>query len=280
MLSFGKRLRELRQKYGLSMDELGRKIGTKSSRISDWENEKTTPRSDFVVTASDFFGVTTDWLLKGAESKGKIKFLSTDYDVDQLERELSDEEKIFLSEYVNFAIMRKSQNINDADRQKSERIYKLNIKKKASNPDVSEVKEIREVIATKIPVLGAAAAGVPIEVIRFVEGYLEVPEKYSNCFSVRVKGDSMIKAGIKNGGFVIVRQQNYVDNNEIALVMVDNHVTIKRFRLERDAAVLVSENDDIEPMVYNNDCDVRILGKVLDWISPEAAEGLYIQNFN
>ncbi|WP_162595947.1 S24 family peptidase [Bacillus sp. CGMCC 1.16541] len=279
-MSFGKRLRELRQKYGLSMDELGRKIGTKSSRISDWENEKTTPRSDFVVTASDFFEVTTDWLLKGTEHRGKMKFLNTDYDIAQLEKELSNDEKIFLSEYVNFAIMRKSQNVNDRGHQKSERIYKLNTKRKENESVASEVKEIREVTATKIPVLGAAAAGVPIEVIRFVEGYLEVPEKYSNCFSVRVKGNSMIKAGIKDGGFVIVRQQEYVDNNEIALVMVDNHVTIKRFRLETGVAVLVSENDDIEPMVYNNDCDVRILGKVLDWISPEAAECLYVQNFS
>lgn len=67
LVTFGQRLKQLRDSKGISMDKLAKAIGTSSSRISDWENEKTHPSSVFVVRIARFFGVSTDWLLTGED---------------------------------------------------------------------------------------------------------------------------------------------------------------------------------------------------------------------
>ncbi|AJA42379.1 helix-turn-helix transcriptional regulator [Alkalihalobacillus alcalophilus] len=69
-MSFGKRLRDLRESKDISMGKLAKEIGSSSSRISDWENEKTHPSSVFVVKIANFFGRSTDWLLTGEEYIG------------------------------------------------------------------------------------------------------------------------------------------------------------------------------------------------------------------
>ncbi|MDQ0176345.1 helix-turn-helix domain-containing protein [Bacillus chungangensis] len=66
-MSFGKRLKQLRKLEGISMASLGSHIGTSSSRISDWENEKTHPSSVFIVRIARYFNVSIDWLLTGVE---------------------------------------------------------------------------------------------------------------------------------------------------------------------------------------------------------------------
>lgn len=66
-MSFGKRLKQLRNVEGISMASLGTHIGTSSSRISDWENEKTHPSSVFIVRIARYFNVSIDWLLTGVE---------------------------------------------------------------------------------------------------------------------------------------------------------------------------------------------------------------------
>ncbi|MGC5328945.1 helix-turn-helix domain-containing protein [Brevibacillus sp. SYSU BS000544] len=128
----------------------------------------------------------------------------------------------------------------------------------------------------EIPILGQAAAGVPISVFRLIDGYIKVPEQYKNCFSVRVRGDSMVGAGIKDGGYVIVRQQNAVDNGDIALVMIggadEEEVTIKRFKKDCNKIHLISENDRYQPLIYGANDGVHILGKIVEWFSPEEAE--------
>lgn len=66
-MSFGKRLKQLRNLEGITMSSLGTHIGTSSSRISDWENEKTHPSSIFIVRIARHFNVSIDWLLTGVE---------------------------------------------------------------------------------------------------------------------------------------------------------------------------------------------------------------------
>ncbi|MBS4209954.1 helix-turn-helix domain-containing protein [Bacillus sp. FJAT-50079] len=68
METIGKRIHHLRKKSLLSMSKLGDKIGTKSSAISNWENERKQPSAKMIISLSEFFNVSTDWLLKGEDA--------------------------------------------------------------------------------------------------------------------------------------------------------------------------------------------------------------------
>lgn len=115
-----------------------------------------------------------------------------------------------------------------------------------------------------VPLLGRVAAGSPILAEENIESYVSLPQDIvrqgSTQFCLRVKGDSMIDAGILNGDTVLVRQQNYAENGEIVVAMIDNEATVKRFYRLKDTVKLQPENPAYEP-VYTR--DVVILGKVV-----------------
>lgn len=92
-MTFGKRVRELRKTHNLSMDALGKKIGTSSSRISDWENDRTEPSSVYVVKLSKEFNVSTDFLLLGED---KITLNEDENELLRLYRQLSYREQMKL----------------------------------------------------------------------------------------------------------------------------------------------------------------------------------------
>jgi len=79
---------------------------------------------------------------------------------------------------------------------------------------------------------------------------------------LRVKGDSMIEAGILNGDYVVVRPQKTIENGEIGVVLIDDEATIKRVFKERKKIVLKPENKDMKPSMHNPD-EVSIIGRVV-----------------
>ncbi len=130
---------------------------------------------------------------------------------------------------------------------------KLNIK------DNSHIKEV--------PLLGDVAAGKPIFAIENYDEIYEISDNLfnikSDVFMLKVKGESMINAGILNGDIILVRKQNYADNTEIVVAMIDGEVTVKRFYKEKNRVRLQPENDFMEPIYTDN---VEILGKVIGLI--------------
>lgn len=124
-------------------------------------------------------------------------------------------------------------------------------------------------LGVRIPVLGRVAAGLPLYAEENIEGYL-----YGDCpqgesyFALRVQGDSMTAAGIANGDLVVVRQQNTVDDNEIAVVCVNGcEATVKRFHRSGSTVVLTpqSYNPTHQAQFYNlKDTPVHIYGKVVE----------------
>lgn len=116
-----------------------------------------------------------------------------------------------------------------------------------------------------IPLVGTVTAGVPIlaeenieEVFSFPQGLIGTREQ---TFILRVKGESMINAGILDGDFIFVRQQGTANNNDIVVALVNGEsATVKRFFKEKDCIRLQPENDLMEP-IYET--DVTILGKVI-----------------
>ena len=118
----------------------------------------------------------------------------------------------------------------------------------------------REVV--NVPMVGTVAAGQPILAQEHIEGYFPIPAEYmpnTDCFMLKVKGESMINAGIFDGDYIMVRQQNVASNGEMIVALVDDSATVKTFYIENGHYRLQPENDSMDPIIVN---DVQILGKV------------------
>ena len=120
----------------------------------------------------------------------------------------------------------------------------------------------------KIPIVGDVAAGTPILAQENIEGMLTIDKTLAKTsggvFALRVKGDSMIKAGILDGDCAIVYQQPTAENGEIVVVLIEDEATVKRFYKEKDRIRLQPENDSMQPInVDLKDNSVRIIGKVV-----------------
>ncbi len=103
----------------------------------------------------------------------------------------------------------------------------------------------------QVPILGQVTAGMPILAVEEIEGYLpyEQASGYGEYFALRIKGDSMIGAGILNGDYIIVRQQNTATPGQIVVAMIEDEATCKTLKVEDDGHVwLMPENPDYSPI--------------------------------
>lgn len=115
----------------------------------------------------------------------------------------------------------------------------------------------------QIPLLGTVTAGQPILAFEDVTDYVPYSatgEEAKSLFALKVRGESMIEAAILDGDVVIVRQSASVENGAIAVVMVENEATVKRFYKENGHYRLQPENSSMEPIIVD---DCRILGRVV-----------------
>jgi repressor LexA len=115
----------------------------------------------------------------------------------------------------------------------------------------------------RLPLVGQVAAGVPLLADENVEEIVGVPEELTRgqaeSFVLRVKGDSMVKAGILDGDMVVVRRQETASNGEIVVALIEDEATLKRFFLEDGYVRLQPENDAMEPILSLHP---RIVGRV------------------
>lgn len=118
----------------------------------------------------------------------------------------------------------------------------------------------REIIS--VPVIGSVAAGEPIFAEQNIESYVPIlPEDMPDgeAFMLNVKGESMIKVGIFDGDRVLVKKQEYAENGDIVVALVDESATVKTFYKEDGHVRLQPENDRMAPIILD---DVIVLGKV------------------
>lgn len=116
---------------------------------------------------------------------------------------------------------------------------------------------------SNVPIIGSVAAGQPILAEENIEGYFPVPITYltnDKSFMLRIKGNSMINAGILNNDLVLVKEAATAKNGEIIIALIDDSATCKTFYKENEYIKLQPENDSYEP-IYVKDCN--ILGKVI-----------------
>ena len=114
-----------------------------------------------------------------------------------------------------------------------------------------------------VPVIGTVAAGVPILAEQNIEDYLPIPAEIlpnKEVFMLKVKGNSMIEAGIYNGDKVIVAKQPNAENGDKVVALVDDSATVKTFYKENGHFRLQPENSSMDPIILDQ---VEILGKVI-----------------
>lgn len=118
----------------------------------------------------------------------------------------------------------------------------------------------------KIPVIGRVAAGIPIDAVENLEGSLVVDpsffKKAEDAFALRVKGDSMINAGINDKDLVIVSPKEQAKNGDIVVALLNDEATVKRFELINNKIRLIPENNSYTPIEVKNDDDFKLVGKV------------------
>jgi repressor LexA len=127
-----------------------------------------------------------------------------------------------------------------------------------------EPRESQAAMLDKLPLLGQIAAGGPLLAEQDIEDHLAVPETLRGDFLLRVKGESMINAGILDGDIVVVQRAQDARNGEIVVALAGDdesadEATVKRFFRESGRVRLQPENDSLEPIYADH---VQILGRV------------------
>ena len=119
----------------------------------------------------------------------------------------------------------------------------------------------REVV--NVPMIGTVAAGQPILAVENIEGYFPIPSEFmpnEQSFMLKVKGESMINAGILDGDQVLVEKKKDAQNGDIVVALLDDSATVKTFYREDGHIRLQPENDSMDPIIVDH--EIQILGKV------------------
>lgn len=114
-----------------------------------------------------------------------------------------------------------------------------------------------------VPLLGTVAAGTPILAVENLEGYVPYLPQFgdgNDLFALRIKGDSMIEAGILSGDIVIVRKAPVAENGEIVVALIDDEATVKTLYREHGHIRLQPENREMSPIIVD---EAVILGRVV-----------------
>ncbi|WP_251422339.1 transcriptional repressor LexA [Veillonella agrestimuris] len=122
----------------------------------------------------------------------------------------------------------------------------------------------------QVPLIGTVQAGMPITAVENLESTLTLPVQLtgdSDCFMLRVQGESMMNIGMYEGDMLIVRHQNTANNGDVVVARIDDEATVKRFYKENGHIRLQPENDDFDPIIVK-DCHIEglVIGLVRDRI--------------
>lgn len=130
---------------------------------------------------------------------------------------------------------------------------------------VDAVRAPRPAGCVRVPIVGEVAGGPPIFAFEQPLGFVTVNRRTAPSdvlFALRVRGDSMIDAGILDGDLVVVRQQPAADDGDIVIALVNDEATVKRLRRRAGKVILQPENSELEPTEVVAE-ELRILGKVV-----------------
>ena len=119
----------------------------------------------------------------------------------------------------------------------------------------------------KIPIIGRVAAGSPILAVENIEGSIVIDssfmKKSEDCFALKVKGDSMVNAGIFENDLVIISPQKDASNGDIVVALIDDEATVKTYEQKNNKIKLIPENDKYQPIEISGLREFSIVGKVV-----------------
>ena len=236
----GEKIKALRIQHGMTLEELGKKVGVGKSTVRKWETGMIANMGrDKIGKLATVFGVSPTYLI------------SNDDSLKELARETVEEQKL----------LETWRQASDEGRRNFAKFLE------SSWPDnIIPMPQMNTV-----PLLGEIACGDPILAEENFEGEVTIPDNIHADFALRCQGDSMINARIHDGDIVYIRAQSEVNNGEIAAVLIDENATLKRvyFYPESNKIVLNPENPKCEPYVYVGEeiASVHILGKAIAFTS-------------
>ena len=121
--------------------------------------------------------------------------------------------------------------------------------------------------SVEIPIVGRVAAGEPILAVQNLEGTITIDRDFiarrKDVFALRVKGDSMINAGIFDGDLVFAQQQNTAERGEIIIAKIDDEATVKYFQPQKEWVELHAANPKYQPLIVRPERDFSIAGRVI-----------------
>lgn len=145
--------------------------------------------------------------------------------------------------------------------------------RKARSLSVVRDPEDRPEKLVPVPLVGTVAAGPALLAEENHLGDVLIDQSIAGrgrCFALRINGDSMTGAGMKNGDVIIVRQQPVAESGEIVVALLDDEATVKRLFIQGDRIELLAENRRYKPIEIGADTEFRIVGKVVAIRSSEA----------
>jgi repressor LexA len=137
--------------------------------------------------------------------------------------------------------------------------------RKARSLSVVRDPEDRPERLVPVPLIGSVAAGPALSEENHI-GDVLIDQSLAGrgrCFALRINGDSMTGAGMKNGDVIIVRQQPVAESGEIVVALLDDEATVKRLSIQGDRIELLAENRRYKPIEIGADTEFRIIGKVV-----------------
>lgn len=241
MQNIGDRIRSIRKERHITQKEITTAVGIGQSTLSDIENGRNSPSYETIVALSNFFKVSPEWLLTGKENEHK----PVDYNFSKEERRLLELFKQ-LSPVNRTKIMERMETMLDVVREK-------------------------EVLYKAVPLVGASAAGKPIQALDLSEHQLLQTTKLKADFALTIKGQSM-EPMIRDNSVIFVHQTPQLENGEIGVFQIndssfstDEEVTCKLYKyIAPDHIQLLSVNPEYPVIDVNPTKQAfKILGKVI-----------------
>lgn len=296
-MGFKERLVMLRKENHLTQEEFAKKIGYTRTAISAWEIGRNEPSNSDTVKIADFFNVSTDFLLGKSNYRYKgdlgyeqmlytevfdsyrqefstlkltpyeqniYNYIVSDFPLNKFTDKI-DEQKI--CDYINSNYLKDKKDISSSSKNKIMKKVLLFI---AYSEDINEFsKTINNNQYYMCPVYGEISAGQPNWAEENIEGRIPIdpnlmniinPEEY---YFLRVNGESMNKI-IKNGAFALIHKQDFVDDGDIAVVLVNGYnATLKKFIKQDNFIILEPQSNDesFKSQVYDKTTSIKIIGK-------------------
>lgn len=273
--SFSDRLNKAMLKRNIKQVELCQLTGIPKSAMSQYINGKFEPKQDRIYLIANALNVSEAWLMGYGTPINSINNLA-DISIQKNNRLLIGQRikearknlgytqsDIAINLGMNKSTIQRYEN-GKIDNIKLPVIESMAKFLKVSSSWLSGESNIKERQHT-IPLLGDIACGQPIIATEKSENYIEIDSNTYADFCLKAKDDSMINARIHDGDIVFIRSQPNVDNGDIAAVIIDNKIILKRVYKINSQMILMSENSAYKPLIYNELelKQIKILGKAI-----------------